>query len=90
MNKFGIIEGIGFGIINNLVSKFRKNLVPKKVLDSVLFRFWVSSHTASKDEERDKKVVSKLSMLVTITHGVPGGSLWRYFVDKTLQIMICL
>ena len=35
--KNGIEKSIGFGI--------GKNLVSEKVSDSVLFRFWVSSHT---------------------------------------------
>ena len=37
--KFGIEKSIGFGI--------EKNWYRKKVSDSVSFRFWVSSHTAT-------------------------------------------
>ena len=47
---FQFLDGIGFGIEKNLVSKKVSVLLSekfgvKKVSDSVSFRFWVSSHT---------------------------------------------
>ena len=49
--KFGTEKSLGTGLEKNEYRKksrnrSRKNLVPKKVSESVSFRFWVSSHTA--------------------------------------------
>ena len=50
--KFGIEKSVGFDIVkiwyrDKYRTQYQKNLVSKKVLDSVSFRFWVSSHTAT-------------------------------------------
>merc|ERR1712208_62513 len=51
--KFGTENCPGTGLETNFVPKksryrSRKILVPKKVSESVSFRFWVSSHTVAK------------------------------------------
>ena len=59
IKKFGIDQSIGFGVEKSFRFGFikiwyrkkyqihhRKKFVLEKVSDSVLFRFWVSSHTA--------------------------------------------
>ena len=62
--KFGIGKSIGFGIENIWYRKkywirYRKIWYRKKVSDSVSFRFWVSSHTASNPLSRQSRRLPK-------------------------------
>ena len=63
LKLFHFFGGFGFGIKKiwdrkNLVSKKVSDSVSEKVSDSVLFRFWVSSHT---DENANKQKVQAAS-----------------------------